>query len=177
MKKIITVLLLNVNFFGFAQNQEEISFLLKQISLTNESSKIAETEAGKKLIDYGWKITPILSENFLNEEVTNVYSECLNRYLTLGELSIIIADRIDGMNYYKLTLVQNCLAEFCKGNLNLIEYYLPYINELGLSSFRDRYLIWIKSKEYINSRYLFTNKTKKQLKKIKKEKLEAYNKL
>ncbi len=92
-----------------------------------------------------------------------MYSECLNRHLTFDELAIIIADRIDGINYFRLTLVQNCLGAFCKENL--IEYYVPYINELGSSDFNERYLLWIKSEAYINSRYLFTNKSKKQLKK------------
>lgn len=113
----------------FSQTNDEIYSLMKEISLVKDSREIVNTNAGKLILIYDWKAATLLSEFFLDSNETKVYSDCLERYLTTGEIAIIIADRIDGMNYNKLTLVQNCLMEFCKGNTNLIEYYLPYTSK------------------------------------------------
>ncbi len=64
LTKILCILLFNDYFNVFSQNLEEVNILLKEISKTNDSHKIAETKAGKKLINYGWKITPLLSDFF-----------------------------------------------------------------------------------------------------------------
>ena len=174
MKNILVILFLFLKLNCFSQTNIEVYSLLKEISLTKDSREIVNTNAGKVILAYDWKAATLLSEFFLDSNKTKVYSDCLERYLTIGELAIIIADRIDGMNYYRLTLLQNCLAEFCNGNANLIEYYLPYIHESGLSDFKERYLLWIKSEEYVTSRYLFTDKSKRQLKRIQREKLKAF---
>lgn len=174
MKSILVILFLFLKLNCFSQTNVEVYSLLKEISLTEDSREIVHTNAGRILLNYDWKVAAILSEYFLDSNKTKVYSDCLERYLTIGEIAIIIADRIDGMNYYRLTLLQNCLGEFCKGNANIIEYYLPYIHEISLSDFKERYLLWIKSEEYVTSRHLFTDKSKKQLKRIQREKLIAF---
>lgn len=174
MKNILVILFLFLKLNCFSQTNIEVYSLLKEISLTKDSREIVNTNAGKVILAYDWKAATLLSEFFLDSNKTKVYSDCLERYLTIGELAIIIADRIDGMNYYRLTLLQNCLAEFCNGNANLIEYYLPYIHESSLSDFKERYLLWIKSEEYVKSRHLFTDKSKKQHKRIQREKLKAF---
>ncbi|UUV21009.1 hypothetical protein [Paenimyroides aestuarii] len=174
MKNIFILLFLFLKLNSFSQTNVEVYSLLKEISLVKHSREIVNTNAGKILLSYDWKAAEILSEYFLDSNKTKVYSDCLERYLTIGEIAIIIADRIDGMNYYRLTLLQNCLMEFCQGNANIIEYYLPYIHETSLSDFKERYLLWIKSEEYVKSRHLFTDKSKKQLKRIQREKLKAF---
>lgn len=174
MKSILVILFLFLKLNCFSQTNVEVYSLLKEISLTEDSREIVHTNAGRILLSYDWKVAAILSEYFLDSKKTKVYSDCLERYFTIGEIAIIIADRIDGMNYYRLTLLQNCLAEFCHGNTNLIEYYLSYIHESGLYDFKERYLLWIKSEEYVTSRHLFTDKSKKELKRIQREKLKAF---
>ncbi len=54
---------------------------------------------------------------------TIIYSDCQNRFLTKGEVAIIVADRLKTMPYYNLTGIQNCTLSHCENNSNLIEYY------------------------------------------------------
>jgi hypothetical protein len=49
------------------------------------------------------------------------------------------------MPYYTVTGIQNCIVEYCKGNPNLIEYYLWAIKRDGVLLFQKRYTIWLSS--------------------------------
>jgi hypothetical protein len=95
-----------------------------------------------KLIAVGEKILPELAKEFTNWTITGVFSRCQDRYLTRGELAIIIADRIEGMPYYKLTNFENCMLDFCENNPNFVEYYLNYIRH-QIKLFQHRYTEWL----------------------------------
>lgn len=145
MKKnvlLFLLLLLNLNL-SFSQTKSEIDSLLNRISKTENSKQIIKTEEAKKLIALGEKSLPILADFFSDSTLTKVQSECHGRNLTKGEISIIMADQINRMPYALLMGVQNCLFEFCEGNSNLIEYYLPWINRDGFIKFKENYISWL----------------------------------
>ena len=145
MKKIALLVLptlLTLNFC-YSQTRAEIDSLLNRVSLTDNSKTIAETTAAKKIIAFGERALPMLSDFFSDPVLTQVKSECHERSLTKGEIAIILADHIDRMPYALLTGVQNCLLEFCEDNSNLVEYYLPSIHQAGLSKFKEAYINWL----------------------------------
>lgn len=133
--------------FGFSQTSADINSLLDKISEIGNSREIAKSKEAEKIINYGEKALPILADIFTNPEPTKIFSECNNRNLTKGEIAIIIADRIQGMPYNKLTGIENCLLTFCERNLNLIEYYLDAIERNGISDFQQKYKVWLESEE------------------------------
>ena len=108
MKKLHLIILFFTFNFGLSQTKTEIDSLLNEIAKTENSKEIINTNEGKKFIEYGWKLLPMLSEFFIDQTETNVKSECVGRNLTKGEIAIIMADRIEGMPYGKLTGIQNC---------------------------------------------------------------------
>ena len=152
MKKLqlISIFLVFISNFSFSQTKSEIDYLLDEIGKIDDSKTISNTKSGIKLIEYGREILPTLTKFFSDQNLTNVNSECNQQKLKKGEIAIIIADRIEGMPYYKLTQIQNCNLTFCENNLNLIEYYLPYIEQKGLIEFQKRYKEWLVSDERIN---------------------------
>ena len=175
MKKIRLILIisiLNLNL-GFAQTKSEIDSLLNEIAETENSIGIIKTVEAEKTIAFGEKSLPILAEFFIDSTRTNVKSECQERNLTKGEIAIVMADRIEGMPYATITGVQNCLLTFCKGNPNLIEYYLLAIKDNGTENFQKKYFEWLESDERIEWKPLIDYKTKRERKKeIKKRKRE-----
>ena len=148
MKKLFVILV----FFSFntylifAQNKNEFSKLLYEISIENSIDIITSNEA-KKIISHTEKSLPILADLFMDTTKTNIKSDCLKRFLTRGEIAIIIADRIERMPYFKLTGMQNCTLEFCKNNPNVIEYYLNFVEKDKAKSFSEKYKIWLRSAE------------------------------
>ncbi|MBD8487340.1 hypothetical protein IFO69_01130 [Echinicola sp. CAU 1574] len=90
-----------------------------------------------------------------------------------GEIAIIMADRIEGMPYARVTGIQNCTLTFCKKNANLIEYYLPFIERDGIEKFQEKYMEWLASDDRIEWTLLLTYKTKKEQKKIICERKKA----
>lgn len=149
MKKIrliISFLLLNISFV-LAQTKTEMDSLLNIIGEIENSKHISKTEETQKIIEIGANSLIILADFFTDQTKTNVYSDCQNRTLIKGEIAIIIADRIEGMPFAKLTGVQNCLLEFCKDNPNLIEYYFPWIAKDEAITFKQKYTEWLNSKE------------------------------
>ena len=76
-----------------------------------------------------------------------------------------MADRIEGMPYFKVTGIQNCLITFCENNRNLIEYYLWAIKRDGAEKFKEKYLTWLESDDRIEWTPLFDYKSKKECKK------------
>ena len=163
---------MNLNL-GLAQTKSEIDSLLNGISETENSKEITKTVQAEKLIAFGEKSLPVLAEFFTDSTLTKIKSECQERNLTKGELAIVMADRIEGMPYATITGVQNCLLTFCKGNPNLIEYYLWAIKDNGTENFKKKYIEWLASDERIKWRPLIDYKTKRERKKeIRKRKRE-----
>lgn len=175
MKKIRLTLIIGIliSNFGFSQSKSEIENLLDGISKIENSREITKTEQAEKLIEYGWRILPTLAEFFTDQTLTNVKSECNDRILSKGEIGIIVADRIEGMPYARVTGIQNCTLTFCEKNANLIEYYLPFIKSNGIEKFQENYLNWLASDDRINWTPLLAYKTKKEQKKIIKERKKA----
>ncbi|WP_046745904.1 hypothetical protein [Kordia zhangzhouensis] len=138
------IILLNLNF-SFSQTESEIDLLLNEIAKTKNSIGIIKTTQAEKIMDFGEKALPILTEFFTDSTLTEIKSECNKRNLTKGELAIIIADRIEGMPFALLTGVQNCTMKFCENNPNLIEYYLPWIKQDGGKLFKEKYISWLAS--------------------------------
>ena len=103
---------------------------------TQNSKEITKTEQAEKLIEYGWRILPILAKFFVDQDKTDVKSKCIERNLSQWQISIIIAYRIEMMPYYPLIGTQNCLLTFCEKNLDFVEYYLPFIQRDGIEQFQ-----------------------------------------
>ena len=110
-----------------------------------------------------------LASFFTDKTLSQIKSECNKRYLTKGEIAIIMADQIQFMPYAKLTGIQNCTLSFCKDNPNLVEYYLDAIENTGVEVFQKKYIDWLKSDEYKKYSSSFVRKTDKQLEKQKKQ--------
>ncbi|WP_196887306.1 hypothetical protein [Aureivirga sp. CE67] len=175
MKKIQLTLIIVVliSCFGFSQSKSEIENLLDGISTIENSKEIAKTEQAEKLIEYGWRILPTLAEFFSDQTLTEIKSECNNRVLNKGEIAIIMADQIEGMPYATVTGIQNCTFTFCENNANLIEYYLPYIQRDGIEKFLKKYMEWLASDDRIDWKLFLTAKTKKERRKIIRERKKA----
>jgi hypothetical protein len=176
MKKLHLIILIFTFNFGLSQTNTEINLLLNEISKIKNSKEIINTNEGKKIIEYGWKSLPKLSEFFIDKTETNVKSECVGRNLTKGEIAIILADRIEGMPYAQITGIQNCLGTFCQNNINFIEYYMDFIKRDGVEKFQVKYKEWLKSDANIEWKPIFELKSPSERKKIIKEKRKAKQK-
>ncbi|WP_139959908.1 hypothetical protein [Flavicella sediminum] len=139
------------------------------ISKIRNSKEITKTEQAAKLIGFGWRILPTLAEYFTDQTLTNIKSECQNRILNKGEVAIIVADRIEGMPYAKVTGIENCTLNFCENNANLIEYYLLFIQRDGIKKFQKNYLNWLVNNDRIEWIPLINYNSKKETRKIIKE--------
>jgi len=167
MKKKIALLLvifLKVTS-SFSQTKSEINSLLNEISKTENSKEITNTERAKKVISFGESSLSMLAEFFNDSTSTTVTSTCQERNLTKGEIAIIMADRIEEIPYATITGVQNCLLTFCNENPNLIEYYLWAIQDNGVENFKKKYLEWLESEERMEWSPLIDYKTKRERKK------------
>jgi hypothetical protein len=147
-KTVLLIFSLLAQNFALSQTKAEINFLLDSISRTANSKEISTSKAFKNIAKYNLKVLPILSDFFPETEITETFSECVNRKLTKGEIAIIVADQIKNMPYFQLTGVENCLAQFCDKNSNLIEFYLNYIKQRGNLKFINKYKDWLKSKDF-----------------------------
>lgn len=170
MKKLHLIILIFSFNFGLSQTKTEIDLLLNEITKAESSKEIINTNEGKKVIEFGWKLLPILSEFFTNKTETNVKSECVGRNLTKGEIAIVLADRIEGMPYAQITGIQNCLGTFCEKNINFIEYYMDFIKRDGVENFQRKYHEWLESDANIGWRPIFDYKSARERKNIIKEK-------
>ena len=175
MKKVCLTLIIGIliSSFGFSQSKSEIENLLDRISKIENSKEIIKAEQTEKLIEYGWRILPTLAEYFNDQTLTEIKSECHNRILKKGELAIIVADQIEGMPYFTLTGMQNCILTFCENNPNLVEYYLPAIVAQGMAEFKEKYNDWLASDDRIDWTPMLNYKSKKELRKIKRERKKA----
>ena len=147
MNKILFYILILVTNSIFAQTDIEIKSLLITISKVKDSKEISKSKSFIKLSSFGTKALPILQNNFSSSSITDTFSECIERNLTLGEIAIISADLIERMPYFVVTGVQNCTLSFCDNNPNKIEYYLEYINGNNFTIFNKKYSKWLTSKD------------------------------
>ena len=146
------VLILNC-FVTFSQQADYIILSLGRVSCKSE--RIINDSNAKLIIEKGISILTVLADRFIDSTVSLVYSDCNNRYLTVGELAIILADRVEMMPYFPLTGIENCTMKFCDKNPNLIEYYFNTIhNRLTIDEFQRRYKAWLKSKNRRKGRWL-----------------------
>jgi hypothetical protein len=175
MKKIRLTLIFGIliSSFGFSQSKSDIENQLDEIYKIENSREIRKTEQAEKLIKYGWRILPTLAEFFSDQTLTKIKSECNDRILNKGEIAIIIADRIEGMPYARITGIQNCTLTFCEQNANLVEYYLSFIERDGIENFKKNYLNWLKNDDRIDWTSMLNYKSKKELRKIKRERKKA----
>lgn len=143
MKTPFTIILLVVfcHKNSVAQSPSELSRVLDRLS--GDSKEIRKSIATTAVISYGQNALIPLSEIFTDTTETSVYSKCQFRYLSKGELAIIVADHIKGMPYALLTDVQNCLWQFCYDNPNRIEFYLNAVQLKGYATFKTDYLEWL----------------------------------
>lgn len=175
MKKFYLILIIGIliSSFGFSQSKSEIGNLLDGISKIQNSKEIIKAEQTERIIEYGWRILPTLAEVFTDQTLTEIKSECHDRILKRGELAIIIADRIEVMPYFTLTGMQNCILTLCENNPNLVEYYLPAIVAQGIAEFQEKYIEWLASNDRIDWTPLLNYDSKRELRKIKRERKKA----
>jgi len=146
MKLVLSLfMLLTVARHASSQTKEDVAAVLDKISTLDDSKRILDNFR-KQITGYDKKSLPVLAGFFQDTSMTSVYSHCLSRKLTKGELAIIVADLTETMPYAQVTQVQNCTLTFCDKNPNLIEYYLDYIAK-DVAGFTKRYTAWINSKE------------------------------
>lgn len=147
MRATVVVIFLTISYLtSVAQPTDYVDELITQ--LNGASENISKDSSVIKLIKKGEVTLPTLSKHFTDTANSSVFSNCVGRLLTKGEIAIIIADRVEGMPYYTLTEFQNCTLETCKGNPNLVEYYLNFIKLRGMTkTFKNRYDEWLKSSD------------------------------
>jgi hypothetical protein len=145
MSPILLLMVLTIcGLTSLAQTQDEIDNLLA--GLSGQSEFITKDSSVVKLLNKGEKLLPTLSKKITDSTTSKVFSKCTGRYLTRGELAIILADHIETMPYFTLTGLQNCMSESCDNNPNFIEYYLEFIRFRGMAKvFQKRYDEWLTS--------------------------------
>ncbi len=142
MKKFIFILFFSLSVK--AQIGENVQRELNEILLIKNSKEISHSSSLATLKKkYGKSSLVYLAKFFDIPTKTNVYSDCHDRFLTKGEIAIIIADQIDRMPYFELTGIQNCTLTFCDGNTNLVEYYFSYLK--SYNEFQRKYYQYLKS--------------------------------
>ncbi len=163
IRLIFIISIFSINL-GLAQTESEIKSLLNEIGKTEFSIKIYKTEQAEKIISYGKKSLPILAKFFTDSTSTNVLSECfakgydedkkvkminVNEKLTIGQIAILITDEIEWIPLTKVMGTYSCAPIFCK-KFNEIESNLSFINEFGISKFKEKYLNWLSSEKRID---------------------------
>ena len=127
------------------QSKTEIEDLLMDVSEVSDSKDIIKNQSAMKISDYQEEALNILTDFFTDDTKTNVYSKCLKRKLSKGELAIILCDRIEIIPYFELINMQNFTLFFCKDNPNFVEPYLDIIKKQSPAKFRDKYVQWLHS--------------------------------
>ena len=127
-----------------AQTKSDIERFLSNLS--GQSEDLTKDYSVIKMLDNGEKLLPALSKQFMDSTVSMVFSKCMGRYLTRGEVAMVLADRIETMPYFTLTGLQNCLMQSCENNPNFVEYYLDFIKLRGTTAtVQERYNEWLNS--------------------------------
>lgn len=153
-KKIITliIILISSSTIAFSQTKSEIEDLLIEVCKVSDSKDIIKNEAASRISDYQEEALEILPDFFMDDSKTEVYSKCLKRKLSRGEVAIILCDRIEIMPYFQLIGMQNFIFSFCENNPNFIESYLDIINKQSAKKFKEKYILWLHSEERKNTR-------------------------
>lgn len=153
-KKIIALIIILISFSGFAfsQSKSEIEDLLIEVCKVSDSKDIIKNEAASKISDYQEEALQILPDFFIDDSKTDVYSKCLKRKLSRGEVAIILCDRIEIMPYFQLIGMQNFTFSFCEDNPNFIESYLDIINKQSTKKFKEKYVLWLNSEDRKDTR-------------------------
>ena len=134
MKYILSIFFYLHFTYSFGQKKLELSDLFLKTSKEVVNTK--EIGANKNIIVFSenkQNSIKFLIEEFTNTKSTKVYSDCLKRNINLGELAIIIVDKIEPMPYLKLTAIKNAeekSKQYCKSG-NVIEFYLNQISMEG----------------------------------------------
>lgn len=137
------ILLFFVSLSCHAQIGEKVEQDFKKILEVKNSKEIVQSVDFKAIQkNHGKKALVYLAKFFDINTQTKVYSDCHSRFLTKGEVAIIVADQIDRMPYFQLTGIQNCTLEFCKENPNRIEYYFSFIK--SYTEFQKKYYQYLK---------------------------------
>lgn len=124
----------------------EIDHILSDVK--GKSEKLVSHSSVRQLIKQGEANLSFLIEKFPDTTLSVVYSSCCKRYLTRGELAVIIADHIERMPYFLLTGIQNCTLTFCPDNPNNIEYYLDAVKgREEMNRFIKKYRKWVNEKK------------------------------
>ncbi|PXV62235.1 hypothetical protein CLV62_12158 [Dysgonomonas alginatilytica] len=152
-KKLFALIIIFISFSGFAfsQSKSEIENLLTEVCKVSDSKDIIKSEYASKISDYQEEALEILPEFFTDDSKTDVYSKCLKRKLSRGEVAVILCDRIEIMPYFQLTGIQNCIFSFCKDNPNFVEAYLDTIKKQSIKKFKEKYVLWLHSEERKNT--------------------------
>lgn len=153
-KKFFTLIIILISFSGFtfSQSKGEIENLLADVCKIPDSRSIIKSESVSEISDYQEEALSILPEFFTDDSKTEVYSKCLKRKLTKGEVAIILCDRIEIMPYFQLIGMHNFALSFCQDNPNFIEAYLDIIKKQSTQKFKEKYVLWLNSEERNNTR-------------------------
>jgi hypothetical protein len=147
MRTFIIILFASFSLNVYSQSKHQVDSLLSSVCLTKDSKDIVKGSQAKRIIAYGNRLLPTLSDFFSDTTATKVKSDCQGRFLNRGEVAIILADKIELMPYAVVTGIQNCTLEFCKNNPNGIEFYLNAIKQNGIEKFSKKYNAWLDSNE------------------------------
>lgn len=110
------------------------------LSLSKEiavSDSIGLSKSGRKLINSGTEILRVLQLSFTDSTITKVYSNPNHRYLSKGELAILVADKIKSIPIARVVGVQQCTPPFDSD----IESYLERISD-NPEAFTSKYNEW-----------------------------------
>lgn len=136
----------------FGQSDNEIEKLLIDVCRVSDSKDIIRDKSAMQISDYQDKSLNILTDFFIDDSKTEVYSKCLKRKLNRGEVAIILCDRIEIMPYFQLIKMQNTGLSFCKDNPNFVEPYLDIIKKQSTKAFQEKYVKWLHSEERMNTK-------------------------
>lgn len=149
---VLIIVLISFSSLVFGQSKNEIENLLIDVCKISDSKEIIKNESALKISDYQEDALNVLPDFFTDDSKTEVYSKCLKRKLSRGEVAIILCDRIEIMPYFELIGMQNFAFSFCKDNPNFVESYLDIIKKQSTKKFQEKYVRWLHSEERMNSR-------------------------
>lgn len=116
--------------------RESLFLIPKEIT---SSDDIESCRNGEKLINSGIQILPGLQDHFSDSAETKVFSKINDRTLTIGEIAIIIANKIKPIPIARVVGIQQCTPPFKSD----IEHYFWKI-KLNPSNFIEKYNEWIR---------------------------------
>lgn len=119
------------------ETRQSLLDISKQVS---NSDSIEVCNAGQKIVNSGIEIIPFLRLSFEDSTITNVYSDINYRYLSVGEIAIILTNSIEQIPIFQVVGVQQCIPPF----ENDVEHFLGHIKN-GRNRFLENFDLWIDS--------------------------------